>query len=267
MSTRVGGTAARVGNATLTSYMPSELGEAEEEAMSKRRPSLATIVAMIALCLGLGGSAIAANELTKKDVRKIAKKVAKKQIEQRAVLKHEEGSLNVNSAKTADSAADAGALDGHDSAAFVRKAETFTGHWGCAGSAFENTRPADAYGLDSSLKVGPGLFRCSIDLPDGAIITEVRASVSDTGTGGISCTLWRTAMTGTEIGDEDLMGTTPTTSGSPGDTTLTDASISLNTIDNALFTYFIECGAENANTGLYGTNLTYQITGEQGVRG
>ena len=45
-----------------------------------RRPSAAMLVAMIALSLALGGSAIAADPVTKKEAKKIAKKVAKKQI-------------------------------------------------------------------------------------------------------------------------------------------------------------------------------------------
>jgi hypothetical protein len=62
------------------------------------------IVAVIALCLGLGGSAIAASDgVTKKQV----KKIANKQIKKKAILKKNEGSLNVNSAKTATSATSA----------------------------------------------------------------------------------------------------------------------------------------------------------------
>jgi hypothetical protein len=45
-----------------------------------RRPSPAMFVAMVALSLTLGGSAIAADTLSKKDVKKIAKKQAKKEI-------------------------------------------------------------------------------------------------------------------------------------------------------------------------------------------
>ncbi len=44
------------------------------------KPSPGMVVAMIALCLGLGGSAIAAGDLTKSQVKKIAKKQAKTQI-------------------------------------------------------------------------------------------------------------------------------------------------------------------------------------------
>ena len=79
--------------------------------MSKRRPSPAMIIAVIALVLGLGGAAIAA-DLTKPQVKKIAKKVANKQIKKKAILKSQEGSLNVNSAKTADTAANAAAVNG-----------------------------------------------------------------------------------------------------------------------------------------------------------
>jgi hypothetical protein len=65
--------------------------------MSKRTPSPAMIVAVIALCLGLGGAAIAA-DLTKPQVKKIAKKVANKQIKKKAP------GLSVAHARTADSA-------------------------------------------------------------------------------------------------------------------------------------------------------------------
>ena len=51
--------------------------------MQKRRPSAAMIVAVIALVLGLGGAAIAA-DLSKSQVKKIAKKQANKQITKRA---------------------------------------------------------------------------------------------------------------------------------------------------------------------------------------
>jgi hypothetical protein len=43
------------------------------------RPSPAMLVAMIALTLGLAGSAVAADALSKSDVKKIAKKQAKKE--------------------------------------------------------------------------------------------------------------------------------------------------------------------------------------------
>ena len=46
----------------------------------RSRPSPAMFVALIALSLTLGGSAIAADTLSKKDVKKIAKKQAKKEI-------------------------------------------------------------------------------------------------------------------------------------------------------------------------------------------
>jgi hypothetical protein len=48
-----------------------------------RRPSASMLVAMIALSVALGGSAIAADALTKSDVKKIAKKQAGKQIKKK----------------------------------------------------------------------------------------------------------------------------------------------------------------------------------------
>jgi hypothetical protein len=69
--------------------------------MPKRRPSPAMIIAVIALVLGLGGAAIAA-DLTKPQVKKIAKKVANKQIKKKAVLKSQVDNLSVAHADSAD---------------------------------------------------------------------------------------------------------------------------------------------------------------------
>src|ERR687889_475695 len=76
--------------------------------MGKRRPSPAMIIAVIALVLGLGGAAIAA-DLTKPQVKKIAKKVANKQIKKKAILKKDEGKLRV---AHAENAANAGTVNG-----------------------------------------------------------------------------------------------------------------------------------------------------------
>ena len=74
--------------------------------MSKRRPSPAMIVAVIALVLGLGGAAVAA-DLSKSQVKKIAKKQANKQINKRAP------GLSVANATNATNATNAGNVDGH----------------------------------------------------------------------------------------------------------------------------------------------------------
>ncbi len=63
-----------------------------------RRPSAGAVIAVIALVFALAGGAYAAQELSKKQVTKIAKKQANKQINKR------EAGLNVNSAKTAANA-------------------------------------------------------------------------------------------------------------------------------------------------------------------
>jgi hypothetical protein len=65
---------------------------------NRRRPSAGTVIGVLALVLALTGGAYAAQELTKKQVTKIAKKQANKQINKR------ESGLNVNSAKTAANA-------------------------------------------------------------------------------------------------------------------------------------------------------------------
>ena len=78
---------------------------------TRMRPSPAMVVAAVALSFALAGSAIAGTgalkqAITKSTVKKIAKKQANK------VLNQRESSLNVNSAKTANTATNANAVDG-----------------------------------------------------------------------------------------------------------------------------------------------------------
>ena len=135
--------------------------------MSKRRPSAAMIVAVIALVLGLGGAAIAA-DLTKPQVKKIAKKVANKQIKKKAILKSQEGSLNVNSAKTAGTATTAGSADSVDGV-----------------SAGGINYRVDATGAETTI-LNLGGLQFVASCPGGSLALEARTTVNDSALRGFA---------------------------------------------------------------------------------
>ncbi len=208
-----------------------------------RLPGPALVISMVALTVVLGGTAVAATTSgdTKADT-KLIKKLAP--------------SLTAGNAK---------ALGGLPASAYVQKAATLTGHWSCAGTAFENAFGADGYSVSGSEKYptgGHALFRCSVDLPDGATVTGVSFGVQDDSVDDASCELWRT-NTATSIGDETLMAAT-SSSGTPGATKITSTSISAPVIDNANYTYFVQCDISGSDTtmGLYGANIAYTVSAQ-----
>lgn len=150
---------------------------------------------------------------------------------------------------------DAEALGGVAAGNYVQK----NGSWSCAGSAWEALESATTYGTINSLKYGSGQFRCSVTIPDGASMTAVNFAVHDSNaTSDVSrCELWRTQMTGS-VGLEEALAAAPNTSGSPGDTTLT-AAVANGLVDNAAYSYFVQCtpGAADPSTGIYGATIAY----------
>jgi hypothetical protein len=163
-------------------------------------------------------------------------------------------------------------LDNFDSADFVRKAEAFTGYFSCAGTAWQEAESTATYSLSGSDRfntstTGNQLFRCSLDVPHGATLTEVAFGVRDTDNTGndVTCQLWRTNMA-TSVGTELNMASVGTT-GAPGSVRISDTTISSPTIDNANFSYFMQCRNESGTTAnaFFGANVTYTLTGAQGA--
>jgi hypothetical protein len=247
--------------------------------MRIRRPSPAMVVAVAALALGAGGTVTAGALITSADIEDNTIRGADIHDETITGRDVDNGSLSgvdvaTNSLTGADvneaslgRVPDANRLDGWDSTQFVRKAESHTRHFTCAGTAFENSFSDRDYSLDVMLKYGagpdPALFRCSVNIPDGARVTEVSFSVKDTDAAvDDACSMWRTNMT-TEIGAETAMTGDVTTSGTPADVRISDTTIEEPVIDNGNFAYFLQCwvGSDNA-LGLYGANVTYVVNGQ-----
>jgi hypothetical protein len=223
--------------------------------MLRRRlaaPSPAFVVSLVALFFALGGASYAAGNAvlsTHPDAKadtKLVKVLAR--------------SLSVKNANE---------LGGKPASAYVQKSAKVTGNWSCAGTAFEPASSAETYDLSGSEKFstsGAALFRCSVDLPDGAIVTAITFGIKDNSGDNASCDMWRTNMA-SSIGGETLMGTV-SSSGAPGPAQITTTSISAPVIDNANYTYFVQCylvGSDNT-LGLYGANVAYHVAAQHAAR-
>jgi hypothetical protein len=157
-------------------------------------------------------------------------------------------------------------LDGLDSTQFVRKTDSFTRHFSCAGTAWENGMSAVGYDVDGSLKHSDGsfhaVFMCSADIPDGATVTEVSFSVKDSHQSyDVECAMWRANMRA-PVGGEVPMAGGVVTHGTPGDVRISDSTIESPVIDNARFSYMLGCWVGAHSTiGLYGAIVTYTVSG------
>jgi hypothetical protein len=222
-----------------------------------RKPSPATLISIVALIFAVTGTAaagVATVSVLNKKERKQTRSIADSEVNRLAP------GLSVKSANSANAATNSDNLDGHDSTEFVRKNETFTRSWSCAGSGFNPVASGQSYATNNSLREGgPAQVRCSAVLPDGATVTSVRFNVQDSDSfGSISnCQLWRTDT----IGNDTLMASTPNTSGTPGNTTLSDTTIDANPIDNANFAYFLQCTLASTFTGIWAAHVEYAVPG------
>jgi hypothetical protein len=244
------------------------------------RPSPAMVVALVALVLGAGGTVTAGVLITSADIEDNTIRSADVQdgtINSRDV---DDGSLaGVNVARNSLSGADvnessldkvpnANRLDGLNSTQLLGKAESFTHHFSCEGIAWENGLSWKDYTFAGVGKIGngstpPTYFICSVNVPDGATVTEVSFSLEDNhATQDAQCSMWRTDLT-TVIGNTGPpMAYGVMTTGTPGSVRLSDTTIDFPLIDNSRFAYFLACFVGNdVGTVLEGATVTYTVTG------
>jgi hypothetical protein len=156
---------------------------------------------------------------------------------------------------------DAATLDGLDSTDFVATDLEVEAHYTCAGTAHRPYDSAATFTASGSLRIhssGTGIYRCNTALPDGAVVTSVAYSVRDAAAGGdIECEMWRTNLV-TSIGTETEM-VSVLSSGTPGESTITDNTITAPTIDNENYGYFTQCRfpITGSTMGLWGATITY----------
>jgi hypothetical protein len=247
--------------------------------MRIRHPSPAMAIAVLALVLSTGGTVTAGVLITSADIRDNTIRSADLHDETINSRDIDNGALSgadvaTNSLTGADvnesslgKVPNANRLGGLDSTQFLRKTDSFTRHFSCAGTAWENGMSAVGYNVVGSFKHSDGsyhaVFLCSADIPDGATVTEVSYSVRDSHQSyDVECSMWRRNMK-TEIGGAVPMAGDVVTRGMPGDVRITDTTINFPVIDNSRFSYVLVCwvGADSA-IGLYGATVTYTVTGE-----
>ncbi len=248
--------------------------------MRIRRPAPAMVVALVALVLSAGGTVTAGVLITSADIRDNTIRSA--DIHDGAIKSRDVDNGSLSGADVARNSLtgvdihesslgnvpNSNRLDGLDSTQLLRKSESFTRHFSCEGTAWENGFSWKAYGLDGSGKHGDGsfpptLFVCSVNIPDGATVTAVSFSLKDDhASQDDQCSMWRTDLT-TVIGNPGRpMAYGVMTSGMPGDVRLTDTTIDFPVIDNSRFAYLLSCFVGNdSDTGLYGAVVTYRVTG------
>jgi hypothetical protein len=248
--------------------------------MRMRRPSAAMVVALMALVLGAGGAVTAGVLITGVDIKDNTIRSADIHDETITSRDVDNGALTgVDVANNSLSGADvnesslgevpnANRLDGLDSTQLVRKGESFTRHFSCDGTAWENGLSWKDYTFGGGGKIGTGafpptLFICSVHIPDGARVSAVSFSVTDTNaTQDNQCSMWRTDLTAVIGNTGPPMAYDVTTSGTPGNVRITDTTIDFPVIDNSRFSYFLSCFVGNdADTGLSGATVAYSVTG------
>jgi hypothetical protein len=246
--------------------------------MRIRPPSPAMVMALGALVISAGGTVTAAVQITSADIKDATIRTAdihdetivSRDVDHGALTGFDMARNSLTGAELRESSLsrvpDANRLDGLDSTEFVRKTDSFTRHFSCAGTAWEDGMSAVGYTFDGSLKHSDGSFHgvffCSADIPDGARVTEVSFSVKDSHQSyDVSCGMWRASMK-TQLGDGVPMTGEVVTTGTPGDVRISDTTVDFPVIDNSRFSYLLGCsvGADRA-IGLYGAVVTYRVSG------
>lgn len=120
-----------------------------------------------------------------------------------------------------------------------------------------------------------GFFLCDPGLPNKAVVTKVQFTVFD----GVElgevryCALYRAGLTASNADDaSQLMAEVGTTgmAAQPGVVRRSDTSIANATIDNASWGCWLQCqinfpqGSSSNGVGIYGANVTYQISAANG---
>jgi hypothetical protein len=150
--------------------------------ITRNRPSAAMIVAVLAVSLGLGGSAVAASGvLTKKQVKQV-KRISDKQITKRAPglavasAKRADTAARADTAKSADTATRAGTATRADSATSADTAGRATNVYAAnvnADGALLGSVPAGA----TSERISAGIYRVTLTRPvTGCLISSAFGS-------------------------------------------------------------------------------------------
>jgi hypothetical protein len=249
--------------------------------LRRRLPSPALVLSLVSLFMSAGGTVAAAALITSGEIRDNTIRSVDIRDETVRSRDIDDGSLTGADVKnssltgadleesTLGQVPNTDQLDGLDSTQLLRRGESFTRHFSCAGVAWENGRSTEAHSISGSLKHGQGsvpgpLFYCNVDIPTGATVTAVSFAVKDSNPAGfLTCGMGRTNMTN-QIGLITQMAIVDSI-GRLGGVRITDTTINQPVIDNANFSYFLTCGVgDDSSTGIYGGIVTYRVNAAAG---
>ena len=142
----------------------------------------------------------------------------------------------------------------------------------CSAQAFVPRDGYSAYGSTGYLRYnaggGSGYFICDPGLPNGAVVTKVQFTVLDNdATGNMKdCSLMRAGLTTGLAGSAQHVGGPLATAGTPGKLRLGDTSITYARVDNAKYSYWLQCQMTDSSIilGIYGASVTYTISATKG---
>ena len=232
-------------------------------------PSPAMVVAVVALMAATAGGTAYALTVTSADI--VDGTIRNVDIRNRTITRGKVVLNTLTGAEIRESTLgivpNADRLDGFHASQLVRKAESFTGYFSCAGTAWENASSGSTHFSSGSLKFSTNFatFRCSVNLPHGARVIAVNFGVRDLeAASNVFCFMFRTNMTAA-IGTETLMASV-NTNGTPENVRISTTSITGPVIDNQNFAYYLSCSAgANSNLGLYGGIVRYTVSGQRGA--
>jgi hypothetical protein len=140
----------------------------------------------------------------------------------------------------------------------------------CAGSGFYPDGD-EVYETSGTVRESEAqtTLRCAVALPHRAVVTKVRFTVEDGSISGIvgPCTLKRVGLAAAKAETEQTLASVPPTdlNDFSGARRLATTSITLATVDNGKFAYWLECFVNSSPfIGVYGADVTYTISSANG---
>jgi hypothetical protein len=143
-----------------------------------------------------------------------------------------------------------------------------------------NFHPIDSatvydYQGNQLLRTGPGgsgFFLCDPHLPQWAVVTKVQFTLYDNADDGSVqyCGLDRADLAAATATTYKVMAQIPPTglSARPGLVRLTDTTINFPSVDNRLYSYWLQCHLDvrtgSFNHGIFGADVIYQISASNG---
>lgn len=170
------------------------------------------------------------------------------------------------SADGATPVVNAAKLNGLTADQFVQRRDAGPGYANCLGIGMWPWSSETKYTQTKAgreVTSGEGFFDCFVSLPDGATITALRALVHDTSaTQQAVCYMVAGRRLSTEKGYTVAYTNESGDTATPGDTIIEDTTIEGGPVDNATYSYIVECWLSGpGDLALRGVSVEYTVAG------